>query len=1016
VRYEPRTWGVTAVATAVLVCLPALAGAQYFGRNKVQYRTFSFQVLKTDHFDIYYYPEEREAAEIASRMAERWYARLSRFFSHDLHGRQAVILYAVPEHFQQTNAVEGLIGEGTGGVTEALKRRVVLPMSGSLADTDHVLGHELVHAFQYDITGTDPRGSGASMPGILEYPLWFVEGMAEYVSLGPVDRQTAMWMRDAAMHEAIPNIRDLDNPKYFPYRWGQAFWSYIGATYGDRAVASLLRSGANPRTDLAGFARQLGTDPATLNADWHRAIETSTSAIVADEPSLQSQPHLIISHATGSGRLNVGPRLSPDGRQIAFFSERDEFSIDLFVADAQTGRIERKVLHQATNPHFDSLEFLNSAGAWNPDGRELALTAVRSGRPVMALIDPQNGNILREIELPGLDDALDPAFAPDGRAIVFSGNRGGLFDLYRLWLDSGRLDRLTHDPFADLEPTFTPDGHAIVFVTERFSTDLATLEPGPLRLARLDLATDAVTPIPAFLKGQHLSPQVSADGRTLTFIAAPDGISNLYEMPIDGGPILQITSFVTGVAGITASSPALSEARASGRLAFSVFDEAGQAIYTLDPAHVVGLVPPPVSDRGAILPGRTAPGGELDGLLTNYTRGLPAASAPDPSVAYRPRLSLDAIGQPTVSAGVGQFGGFVGGSVSAFFSDMLGDRLLGVGAQVGGALADFGGQLQYANLKHRWNWAASVEQIPYRIEYLTYGASAQPGQIEVADIIQRQTSRGASGVAAYPFSSSTRLEVTGGAHQLTFTQDAKIGDYSADTLQLVSHREEQTTLARPLYLAEGSVALVHDSSYFGATSPVYGARYRFELGQNLGTLKYTSVLADWRQYFMPKRPVTLAFRLLHYGRYGQDAEDSELVGLYAGYPELVHGYGFGSFSPAECQSGSASPSCAVFDNLIGSRLLVANAEIRAPLLGLFRGDIQYGRIPVEVAAFMDAGVTWTKDTLPQFLGGTRKLLRSYGGAVRVNAFGLFVVELSAARPLDRVEKGWQWQLGIREGF
>ncbi len=65
------------------------AHAQYFGRNKVQYRTFEFQILKTEHFDLYYYPEEAEAAQIASRMAERWHARLSRFFGHELRGRQA---------------------------------------------------------------------------------------------------------------------------------------------------------------------------------------------------------------------------------------------------------------------------------------------------------------------------------------------------------------------------------------------------------------------------------------------------------------------------------------------------------------------------------------------------------------------------------------------------------------------------------------------------------------------------------------------------------------------------------------------------------------------------------------------------------------------------------------------------------------------------------------------------------------------------------------------------------------
>src|SRR6188508_657748 len=262
-----RGWSIVLWLAIVLVCLPSTVGAQYFGRNKVQYRTFDFQVLRTEHFDLYYYPEEAEAASIVARMAERWNDRLSRFFSHDLRGRQPLILYAAGAHFRQTNAVEGLIGEATGGVTEALKRRVVLPMSGSLADTNHVLGHELVHAFQFDMTGADPRENMGHAAGILAFPLWFVEGMAEYLSLGPVDAQTSMWLRDAALREKLPHIKDLDNPKYFPYRWGHAFWAYIGAKYGDRAVASLLRSAANPRFDLAGLARQLGTDPDTFTRE-----------------------------------------------------------------------------------------------------------------------------------------------------------------------------------------------------------------------------------------------------------------------------------------------------------------------------------------------------------------------------------------------------------------------------------------------------------------------------------------------------------------------------------------------------------------------------------------------------------------------------------------------------------------------------------------------------------------------------------------------------------------------------
>jgi len=142
---------------AVVVCCLAIGGllvtakdssAQYFGQNKVQYQKLDFKVLRTEHFDIYFYPEERAGTEIAARMAERWYARLSKFFHHELRGRQPLILYASPTDFQQTNVIPGDLGEGTGGVTEPIRRRIVLPLAGPLGDTDHVLGHELNHRGQ----------------------------------------------------------------------------------------------------------------------------------------------------------------------------------------------------------------------------------------------------------------------------------------------------------------------------------------------------------------------------------------------------------------------------------------------------------------------------------------------------------------------------------------------------------------------------------------------------------------------------------------------------------------------------------------------------------------------------------------------------------------------------------------------------------------------------------------------------------------------------------------------------
>ena len=1004
-----------------LACLLLVSGSAQaqFGRNKVQYRTFAFQVLRTEHFDIYYYTEEADAARQVGVMAERWRVRLGQFFEHELRGRQAVIVYAAPEHFRQTNAVEGILGEGTGGVTEALRRRIVLPMGGSLADTDHVLGHELVHAYQFDMTGTAERMTDGSAPAILTFPLWFVEGMAEYVSLGPVDAQTAMWMRDGVISGKLPRVQDLERSEYFPYRWGHAFWAYVGAKYGDRWVASLLRSAANPRSDLDGFATQLGTTPAALNADWHTAMRNATSAVERERPSLSSAARRLISRDSGGGRLNVGPKLSSDGRQIVFFSEKDLFSVELFLADAATGHIERKLVRSASDAHFDSLQFLNSAGAWSREGRALALTAVRRGQPVLVLLDVALGSVIREIPLPGLDDALSPVWSPDSQTIVLSGNCGGFVDLFRITLATGAVEALTHDAYAELEPAFTPDGTSLVFSTDRFSTDLGTLAPGPLRLARLDLATRVEEPIAGFLRGKHLSPQVSKDGRTITFVAEPDGVANVYRIPINGGPISQVTSFATGVAGITSTSPALSMAADTGRLAFSVFEQGGAAVYVLDDAQLVSLVPPPLSVLGSVLPTRTAPDTPMQLSLVGMGSQPFVAMRPATSERYPAKLELDALGQPMVTAGINSWGAYAGGSVSALFKDVLGDRLLSAGAQVAGTIDDLGGWLTYISRKHRWNWGVSAEQSPYRAELLTATRDVAQNQFIADTTIERQVSRGVFGLAQYPLSSSKRLELSAGARHLSFSREHRVSTFDLTSGSLLQRTQSKVRVGQPLSLAEGRVALVHDTSYFGATSPIYGRRYRLELGQSLGTLRYESLSIDARAYRMPVRPVTVAARVVHYGRYGRDAENDALVPLFIGYPELVHGYGFGSFSAAECGLSdlvTESRLCASLDQLIGSRVAVANIEVRAPIPGLFRGQLDYGRFPVDLVGFFDAGVAWSSDTKPSWSGGSRTVSRSAGAALRLNVFGLFAMEIAASHPFDRPNTSLRWQIGIRQGF
>src|SRR3954470_14794604 len=218
----------------VLFFLTIPTQAQYFGRNKVQWENFKFKVLQTEHFDIYYYDEEADVVNDVGRMAERWYVRLSKTFNHTFN-RKPIVLYANSADFQQTTTTGGLIGEGTGGFTDEFMNRVVLPLTGDYAENDHVLGHELVHVFQYDIAAGQVNNRRRF--NLDQLPLWLVEGMAEYFSKGRIDPLTSMWVRDATIHNRMPDLVKLTrDPRYFPYRYGQALLAYMGGRFGDDAV------------------------------------------------------------------------------------------------------------------------------------------------------------------------------------------------------------------------------------------------------------------------------------------------------------------------------------------------------------------------------------------------------------------------------------------------------------------------------------------------------------------------------------------------------------------------------------------------------------------------------------------------------------------------------------------------------------------------------------------------------------------------------------------------------------
>lgn len=981
------------VAAALLGSCASGADAQYFGRNKVQYDHADVRVLATEHFDLYYPGEDLTAALTAGRLAERWYARLSKVLQHTLKGRQPLILYASHRTFEQTNVWSGLIDERTGGFTESRKRRIVIPFASTLAETDHVLGHEIVHAFQYDIS------DDAKSP--LDVPLWFIEGMAEYLTLGVDDRLTEMWMRDAALHEHVPSIRDLSSSRFFPYRWGAALWAFLSDRYGADMPARALRAKRDVRRRLQLLT---GQSIDTISADWQRYIRQKYG--VSGPAPATATPLVSTSH--GGGRLNLAVSVSPDGRRMIYFSERDQLSIDLFLADARTGAVIRKLITTAATTAFDSLQYLHSAGTWNPGGTRFALATIRDGRPALILLDIDRARTVQDLRFPEFDEIYSPTWSPDGNAIAFAALTGGATDLFVVNLTDEHVRRLTNDQYADIQPAWSPDGHSIAFATDRFSTELADLKWGALQIALIDPASGALARVEANEVDAQRDPAWSPDGGSLFFVGDRGAISNIFRFDRSSGGIFQITDVRTGVSGVTRLSPALSIASTEGTVAYSVFDEGGYEIHTIDgprlEGQVVASAPPVIANAKATADDATA------------VPQIPAIVNPKQVVGsskYRPKLGLEALGMPYFSAGGGVFGTSVQGGSSFLFGDLLGDRQLFAAVHLSSQLDESAFTATYVDRGARLNWGLTVNEVPQ------IGQWRSPIQVgDAADTLLRTrerrvwTERAVAAFVAYPINRWRRLEFSIGARQNMYERDARTDVVSSTTGRLIETRDARISSVSPLTVADVSAAFIGDTTIFGGTGPIFGSRYRVQFSPAIGRETYINVLADYRRYIMPVRPYTIALRVLHAARYGPGSSDPRLLSTYLGSPWLVRGYAPSRVAVSECEAGP----CTALDQMLGTGVLVGKLEVRAPLLSAFSSRFKYGTIPLDVFAFADAGTTWGAPGRPFGLTIMRQaLIRSVGAGVRANAMGL-VVEGAAERALDLRQGGWRFAINIRPAF
>ncbi len=972
--------------------------AQYFGQNKVNYEMFDFSVLRTDHFQIYNYLENNEVLEDFASLSERWYLRHQAVFLDTITGYNPVILYNNHAEFQQTTVIQSLIGPGTGGVTEGLRNRVVMPVMASNAEINHVLGHELVHVFQYNMF----RGSDSvSFQAINSIPLWMIEGLAEYLSIGRYDAQTTMWMRDAVMQDDIPTIKDMTRKanEYFPYRYGHAFWAYITGLWGDGVIRPLVLLSGKVGHERA-IDSLLNYSADSISTLWKNSLTEYY------QPYIDNGQEPVGKKMFGprAGKMKIAPSLSPDGKYMVFLSDKNVVTIDFYLADVEKRRIVKRLTQAVRNTHIDNYSYTESAGTWAPDSRKYAITTFSEGRNKLMIFDVNRRRTLETIDIEGLDFFNNPAWSPDGNSIVLAGLAKGQSDLYMYDIENGTVRQLTDDRYSDLQPAWSPDGSKIVFISDRGSeTDFDAIKYGTYKINIYDVGSGSVKSFDFFPGSNNTSPQFSIDGKSVYFLSIANGTQNIYELELDTENLYRLSDFKTGVSGITELSPALAMAREQNVMAYILYEDDGYSIYKARPED---FKRERVDAAYANLQARELPPGSRR-LSTNVVeQNLDRYPKPDPSVfstqAYRPEFSLEYVGNAGVGVGFSQIGTSMAGGVSFLFSDMLKRNQLYTSVNVQGEIYDIGGQAVYMNNTRRLGWGTSVSHIPYRSTraYMSYDTTEENYlEQNLTYLIQRTFVDELSFFGNYPLSKKLRFE--GGA-------SASVYSYRMDSIntRYINGIEIDRTRGRidegvppPFMVYRGYLAFVGDDASFGLTSPLQGYRYRFQAGRTFGKYSYWGLTADYRKYFFFK-PLGFAFRAIHYGRYGKDA--NSLYPMYLGNHYYVRGYSYNSLRRNRCIDND----CLRMNQLTGSKMVLAGAEVRFPFTGPKRlAVIKSGFLFSDLVLFGDGGLMWEEHEDIKLAWDPYEdkhtPIFSVGLAYRVNLFGYVILEPYYAIPLQR---------------
>lgn len=804
-----------------VLSLSQLAFSQfyYFGRNKVQYEKFDWKILKTEHFDIYYYGEMLDIAEIGAEYAEEVYDEFKVRLNHVVTRRVPLIFYNTHLHFQRTNTTPGFIPEGVGGFFEFLKGRVVIPSTGSLKDFRHVIRHELAHVFMtnkvYRVL-VDHRQPTDALP-----PLWFVEGIAEYLST-EVDAQAEMVMRDAVLNNYVVGIDDIYNiyGTFLMYKEGQNFLEFVTEKYGKEKVPLMLENFWMFSNFTKVIEHTLGKKIEKIDSEWLYYLKRKYYPLIEANSPLENSSEKITKRG-----FNFSPVYyeADDQKFIYFVANRNGYSslyrIEL-TEEEQSDYDTELVIQGGRSEELEAFHLFQSSIDVSKDGL-IAFVTKKGATDAIHLFSISENKIIKTIQYNYLINITSPKFSQDGNKIVFQAvDQKGFSDIFIINTDGDSLKRLTNDYFDDRDPSFGIDNNQVLFSSDRTSGDFE-MKYNIFSYTLNDHEIKYLT----YINANNSSPIVSPDKKSIFFTSDIDGVRNIWAINF-GKPdsVRKITNFLT-----SAFFPSFID---TSTIIYDGFENFSFNIYKLD-----------LSETGR---GTTVISMKFPSFIEMWNAKMYSGYTERKELKYENEYTLD-YAQSQVSTD--PIFGTRGGAIFSL-SDLLGDDnyffLIYNTADVqSDFLKSFNVAIQRVNLSERENYSYGV-----------FHFSGRRYDIRDSDEYFFERSFGGFFALHFPLSTFQRIE-TG----VTIANSDK---------QVISGVIERKAL-----LVSNTLSYVLDNSLWGLTGPLDGMRGRLLLGYTsdvkFSNVNYFTFIADYRYYFRLGLRSALAFRSALFYNEGKEA-------------------------------------------------------------------------------------------------------------------------------------------------